>query len=243
MFQNLIIDSWQKLVLYLSTLAVIILLYWMAKKKVKFSYRVLVAMGLGLSIGLLLGDVAVTIRPIGQLYVRLIMMLVVPLVFASIIRSFTQLEDTHKLKSIGLKALFWLLVSTSIATMIGLIFAVTFNLGAGFDVSEITYTPREVVPIEQVLLNLFPNNIISHMASNQMIPVIIFAIFISVAVIIESRKRPEKVKPFKDFINSFADVMVSLTKIVIRFTPYGVFALMANAAGRNNLDTDRKSVV
>lgn len=237
MFQNLIIDSWQKLVLYLSTLAVIILLYWMAKKKVKFSYRVLVAMGLGLSIGLLLGDVAVTIRPIGQLYVRLIMMLVVPLVFASIIRSFTQLEDTHKLKSIGLKALFWLLVSTSIATMIGLIFAVTFNLGAGFDVSEITYTPREVVPIEQVLLNLFPNNIISHMASNQMIPVIIFAIFISVAVIIESRKRPEKVKPFKDFINSFADVMVSLTKIVIRFTPYGVFALMANAAGRNNLDT------
>lgn len=237
MFDNLAIDSWQKAVLYAITVLVMILLYQLAKRKVAFSIRVLSAMALGLITGILLGDVASTIRPIGQLYVRMITMLVVPLVSVSIIRSFTELNDTKKLKSIGLTSLFWMLLTTALATIIGLVVASVFQLGQGFDVSNITYTPREVVPFETVILNLFPNNIIAHMSNNQMIPVIIFSVFIAVAVIIEGGRKPENVKPFKELIHSFANIMIRLTKIVIRFTPYGVFALMAHAAARNNVDT------
>ncbi len=95
MFINLKIDSWQKLVLYLITIFAIVLLHILSKRKVKFSYRVLVALGLGLATGLLLGDVSTTIRPIGQLYVRLISMIVMPLVFFSILRSFTSLGTSE----------------------------------------------------------------------------------------------------------------------------------------------------
>jgi Na+/H+-dicarboxylate symporter len=237
MFANLKIDSWQKAVLYVITVIAIVLLHYMAKKRVKFSYRVLVALGLGLLTGLALGSVSTTIRPIGQLYVRLISMVVIPLVFVSILRSFTQLGTSDKLSRISVKALFWLLFTTAIATILGLVAALVFELGKGFDVSDIVYTPREVTPIETVILNLFPNNIVAHMVNNQMIPVIIFAVFIAIAINYESKKRKETVKPVLDLIEASSRIMVGVTKMVIKFTPYGVFALMANAAGRNNLET------
>lgn len=237
MFTNLRIDSWQVLVLYIVTILVVAFLMGMRNKRVKFSYRVLTALGLGLVVGTLFGEDATIIRPIGSLYVRLIMMIVIPLVFTSIIKSFTDLKDSSKVKSIGGWSVFWLLFTTALATIIGLIYATSFNLGLDFDTSSISYTPREVVPFEEVILNLFPNNIVSHMAENQMVPVIIFALFISIAMIVERKKHPDLVEPFKNFIDSFQLIMVRLTKFVMRFTPYGVFALIANAAGRNNIDT------
>ena len=237
MFANLKIDSWQKGVLYLVTLLVSALLYFLAKKKVKFSYRVLVALGFGLLTGILLGKVSSTIRPIGQLYVRLISMIVIPLVLFSILRSFTNLGTTDKLRKIALTSIFWLLLTTAIATVLGLLGAGIFQIGKGFDVSDIVYTPRAVTPIEEVILSLFPNNIVAHMVNNQMIPVIVFAIFIALAINFEAKKKPERVKPLVDFIEAGNAVMVRVTKTVIRFTPYGVFALMAHAAGRNDLET------
>ena len=237
MFDNLVIDSWQKGVLYLVTILAIGLLYFLARKKMKFSFRVLIALGLGLSTGLALGPVASTIRPIGQLYVRLITMVVIPLVFFSILRSFTKINEAGKLRRISLQSLFWLLSTTAVATALGLLAAWAFGIGKGFDVSDIVYTPREIIPIEQVILSLFPNNIIAHMSSNQMIPIIVFAIFVAIAINFEVKRKPERVKPVTDFIESANHVMVRVTKMVIQFTPYGVFALMAHAAGRNDLET------
>lgn len=226
-----------------SRYSLFLLLHFLAKRKVKFSYRVLVALGLGLLTGIALGSVSTTIRPIGQLYVRLISMVVIPLVFVSILRSFTQLGTSEKLKSISVRSLFWLLSTTAVATALGLAAALLFEIGKGFDVSDIVYTPREVVPIETVLLNLFPNNIVAHMVNNQMIPVIIFAIFIALSINFEARRKPEAVKPVTDLIEASSKVMVGVTKMVIKFTPHGVFALMANAAGRNNIETLKSLLV
>jgi Na+/H+-dicarboxylate symporter len=237
MFQNLIIDSWQKGVLYLVTIASFILLHFLSRKHLKFSYRVLIALALGLATGLILGPAASTIRPIGQLYVRLISMVVIPLVTFAILKSFTTLSNGGKLGKIALWSLFFLLSTTAIATVLGLLGASLFKLGDGFNVDGISYTPRPVTPIETVLLDLFPNNIVSDMSGGKMIPIIIFAIFIAVAINYEAKRKPERVQPLKDFIESANAVMVRVTKTVIKFTPYGVFALMAHAAARNNIDT------
>jgi len=239
MFENLAIDSWQQAVLYLVTAGAMSCLWLLSKRRVGFSIRVGIALLFGLTIGFVFQERAVVLRPIGLVYVRLIMMIVVPLVFTSIIKSFTDLKDQNKLKSIGLKTLFWLLTTTGIATFIAIIFGNVFNLGEGFSVGSNAYTPREVIPIEQVLLDLVPSNIVNHMASNQMVPVIIFAIFISIAMILQMKKNPESVQPFKSFIDSFQAIMVRLTKMVMRFTPYGVLALIANAAARSDIDALR----
>ena len=159
------------------------------------------------------------------------------LVFFSILRSFTKINEAGKLRRISLQSLFWLLSTTAVATALGLLAAWAFGIGKGFDVSDIVYTPREIIPIEQVILSLFPNNIIAHMSSNQMIPIIVFAVFVAIAINFEVKRKPERVKPVTDFIESANHVMVRVTKMVIQFTPYGVFALMAHAAGRNDLET------
>ncbi len=240
MFDNVAIDSWQQAALYLFALGGIGCLWMLAKHKVSFNRRVFIGLLIGLLIGVIFGERATTLRPIGTLFVRLIMMIVIPLVFASIIKSFTDLKDRRALKSIGLKSLFWLLLTTAVATAFAIATATLFNLGASFDVSGIDYTPREIVPIEEVIINLFPSNIVSHMADGQVIPIILFAVFIAIAMMVERERHPERVEPFKRFIDSFQSVMVRLTKIIIRFVPYGVLALIASAAGRNSLDAMRE---
>lgn len=246
MFNNYLIDSWQKGILYIITILVVLLLMRMAKKRVKFSYRVITSLVIGIVVGLLLGQIKTdingnqvtimaTVRPIGQLYLRLIQMVVMPLVLTSIIRSFTNLDDTNILKRIGFKTLFWLLLTTAIATLIGFLFAFIPGLGKGF--VELT-PPREanIQSIESVILNFFPNNIFQSLTGNVAIPVVVFGIFVAVAIIVESRRHPERVKPFLDFNNSFNDIIIRITKFILRLTPYAVFSFITYAIGRNDVD-------
>src|SRR5690606_6962305 len=193
MFNNYLIDSCQKGVLYLVTLAVIALLLFTGKKNVKFSYRVLIGMTLGLAVGLIFGGfttdvngsettIVATIRPIGQLYLKLIQMVVIPLVLTAVIKSFTSLDNPDTLKRIGVKTLFWLLITTTIGAAIGFGFAAIVNLGADFNLGG-TYV-KEITPIETVFLNFFPSNIVSALGGSVVLPVIAVGLFISIAVIV-----------------------------------------------------------
>lgn len=249
MFDNYKIDSWQKGVLYLVTILVVALLYFLAKKKVKYSYRILIGLGTGLLVGLLLGQtktivngnettITATIRPIGTLYLRLITMVVMPLVFTSIVKSFTTLEDTNKLKKLGVKTLFGLLATTAVATIIGFLFAYIPKLGTGFgDFNVGPANPRPITPIEDVILGFFPNNIFSALSGSVVIPVVTFAIFVAVAIIVENRRHPERTRSFLDFNNSLNEIMIRITKFILRLTPYAVYAFIAYAVGRNNVQT------
>lgn len=247
MFKNYEIDSWQKGVLYLVTLFVLALLFFLGRKKVKFGLRVLVAMVLGLAVGLIFGQVTTifngaettiiaTIRPIGLLYLRLIQMVVMPLVLTAIIKSFTSLEDGGVLRRIGLRSLFWLLITTTIGAGVGILFATIPGLGNNFTPITDAAT-RAITPIEDVILNFFPNNIFNALTTNTILPVIVFALFVSVAVIVINKKHPERTAPFISFNNSVNAVIVQITKFIMRLTPYASFTFIAYAIGRNNLQT------
>lgn len=163
-------------------------------------------------------------------------MVVIPLVLTSVIKSFTSLESTNKLKTIGIKTLFWLLITTTIGTAVGFVFAYIPKLGSSFSGENLNYT-REIVPIEQVILNFFPNNIASALSTNVVLPVIVFGLFISVAIIVENKRHPERTKPFVDFNNSLNAIIMRVTKFIIRLTPYAVFTFIAYAVGRSNVET------
>lgn len=204
-------------------------------------------MTLGIVVGLTLGQTTTdingvettiieTIRPVGQLYLRLIQMVVVPLVLTAVIKSFTSLETTDKLKSIGIKTFFWLLVTTTIGAAVGFLFAYIPKLGSNFTPIDDGYT-REIVPIENVILNFFPNNIAAALSGNVVLPVIVFALFVSIAIIVENKRHPERTKSFIEFNNSLNTIMTRITKFVIRLTPYAVFTFMAFAVGRSNVET------
>lgn len=232
MFDVFLKDN-SELLMYLLAAVVFAFLYFLNKKKLKFSFVVLIAMVLGLIAGLVFKEKAAHLKIFGTIYKKLITVIVIPLVSVMIIKSFTQLEDKNALKKIGIKSLFWLLITTAIGAILGILFAEMTNLGAGFDLPK-DENPIETFKFVDAILNLIPFNVVEHAANNEVLQVIFFSILVAIAIIIEGVHHPERVKPVKDFVNSAADVMSRVTKMVIKFTPYGVFGLMADVMANND---------
>lgn len=214
------------------------LLYFLKEKKVSFGNRVMLAMLLGIVIGTVFQKTTLVIEPLGQIYVNLIKMLVIPLVTTAIISSITNLDDPAKLKSIGLKTMLWLVATTVIASTIGVIVSLVMDPGAGIQLTkDAAFKAKEIPTFGKVLVDLSPSNPVADAANAKIIPVIIFAMFVGVAITIENAKKPEVIKPVIAVINGFAQVMFRITKIVLKVTPYGVFGLMATVAAKYGLST------
>ncbi|GAA0126707.1 MULTISPECIES: dicarboxylate/amino acid:cation symporter [Clostridium] len=217
---------------------VMIFLYWLKFKEINFSLRILVGLGLGVVAGIIFKEKISYVQYVGTIYISFIKMLVIPLVIVSLIGSITNLKDGEKLKSLGIKTIFFLLLTTAIATMVGIIIGKVFNVGSGMNyiVAE-GFKAREIPNFNTVLMDMLPTNPIQSMAEGKIIPVIIFSLFIAIAMVIEGNIYPEKIKPFKDFITSLNVILVRVTRIILNFTPYGVFALMAKLSAENGIST------
>ena len=214
------------------------LLWYLNKRKVSFSVRTLIGLGLGLIFGLTLKENSLIVEPIGKIYISLIRMVVIPFVMVSIINSISNFEDSSKLKSLGIRAMGMLLGTTAIAGIVGIIFGNIFSVGKGivFEGAE-NFVPKEIPSFMDVFNDMLPTNPIKSMAEGQIIPVIIFALFIAFAIIMEEKKNKEKVAPFKAFINSFSTILMRITRIVLRLTPFGVFGLMTAVGAKNGVST------
>lgn len=212
-------------------------LYLLQQRKVNFGIRVLVGMVLGLALGNIFGKYAVSIGLLGTIYVNLIKMLVMPLVGASIITSLTSLTDTNQLKKIGVKTISLFLSTTAVAALIGVVVGLVFDPGAGIVVKAAEYKAREIPTFDKVILDLIPSNPVSDAAAGKVVPVILFAVFVAVAILQIGAKKPEVVKPLKDVIKGFSDVMYGVTKMIIKLTPYGVLGLMTSMGAKYGLST------
>lgn len=225
----------------LVSIAIIGFLYYLGRKRVGFGYRVLIALGLGLAAGIFFNVFkfdATSVSTIGSIYVNLIKMLVIPLVVVLVISSITSISNLSHLRKIGVKTISWFLVTTGVAAIIGLLVALAFNPGANIvqTVNE-NFKPREIPTFSQVILDLVPSNPFSDMAAGKVVPVLIFAIFLAVAIVHVGSKKPEAVQPFKQFIDSLAQILHQVIKYVIRLTPFGVYALIGTMAARYGLET------
>jgi hypothetical protein len=224
-----------------SGLVVIVALHFLARKRVGFGTRVLIALGLGLIAGIVLNAAEAkydAIQLVGSIYVNLIRMVVIPLVFVLVINSIISITDTGYLKKIGGKTIGWFLLTTGIAAVIGLLTALALNPGAGIAAqTPEDFQAREIPALFQVILDQVPNNPISDAANGKVVPILIFALFIAVATVKLGAQKPDTVQPFKAFIQSVTEIMHQVVKFVLRFTPYGVFALIAVMAARYGLET------
>lgn len=221
------------------SVVIMIFLYFLKVREVSFSIRVFVGLILGIIAGIVFKENILFIQFLGTTYTSLIKMLVIPLVIVSLIGSITNLKDGEKLKTLGLKTIFYLLLTTAIATIVGIIIGSLFNVGNGMTfVMEEGFKAREIPSFATVLKDMLPINPIKAMAEGKIIPVIIFSLFIAIAMVIEeSMFGGEKIKPFKDLIASLNVIFIRITRIILEFTPYGVFALMATLAAKNGIST------
>lgn len=228
--------------LYYVTLIVsvfmLLFLYFLKKRNISFGTRVLIGMALGLIVGLVFKKNAEVVEPIGTIYANLITMLVIPLIIPTIISSITLIEDPGKLKKVGLKTVAWLLGTTAVACIIGIVVALILDPGSGAQFAKDSgFKQRQIPAFSQIILDMVPKNPVAEMAGSKIIPVLVFSILIGVAITIEGAKKPESVEPVKKFFNSFKIIMFRITDMVLELTPYGVFALIAATSAKHGVAT------
>ncbi len=162
---------------------------------------------------------------IGQVFLNAIKMLVVPLVFVSITVGTAQMGDIKKLGRIGSKTLLFYLLTTSVAIIIGLVFANIIDPGVGLDLSSVTYaeqTAADPVSFTDTLINIVPSNIFTAFSSGDMLQVIFFAVFLGIAM----TSMQEKSKTVLNFFVEFNDILLKMLTILMEFAPYAVYSLL-----------------
>ncbi len=197
----------------------------------KLWMKILIGMFLGLLVGSFFGPKAEYLKPLGQVFLNLISMLIIPLIFSSMAVGITSIRDTRKLGRVGAKTLGLYLSTTAIAICIGLVFAYLLKPGYNVGFSSFKQAGQqvhgEVAGISELLLNIIPSNPFESFASGNIMQVIVFAVFLGLAI----QFTHKKFEPLLNFLESVSEVMYSLTNIVMKFAPIGVFAIMASVAG------------
>lgn len=195
--------------------------------------KIFIGLCLGLLVGLLFKDVALMLKPVGTLFINMIKMLIVPLVFVTLVTGITSMEDLSKMRRIGIKTFSIYLVTTAIAVAIGLAFGIAFEPGSGVALSNTApIAAKSAPPLVDTLLALIPTNPMDSLVKGDILQIIVFAIFLGIAISMAG----EKGKPVAAFFESFSEVMFKLTEIVISFAPIGVFGLMAWVSASYGVD-------
>jgi Na+/H+-dicarboxylate symporter len=170
-------------------------------------------------------------RVVGQVFIALLKMLVVPLVFVSLICGVSSLADPKMLGRVGGKTIVLYLITTGIAVTLALTAAVVFQPGIG--VNPVNLVEKEiahVTPFTQVLIDMVPNNPIAAMADAKMLPIIVFSVLLGLSITLSGKAGKRIAAWFQDFNK----VIMKLVTIVMNVAPYGVFALIANMAATSN---------
>lgn len=231
----------------------IVILHMMAHKHISFAKRVFTALGIGIVFGVLLHLVYGThsnvitstsdwFNIVGQGYVALLQMIVMPLIFISIVAAFTKIQIGEKFAKIGSLIFIFLIGTVTIAAIVGVVYALVFgldastiNLGNAEQArgSEIAKQAKDLTAhtLPQQILELLPKNPFldfTGQRATSTIAVVIFASFIGFAYLRVARKQPDHGELLKSAIDAIYSLVMAIVTFVLRLTPYGVLAIMAN---------------
>ena len=210
------------------------------KKKIGLTTKIFIALLAGAIFGIILcyavpsghikDDIIVegVLYVVGQGFIKLMKMLVVPLVFCSLVCGSMSIGDTKKLGTVGARTLIFYLATTALAVTVALSVGNLINPGVGLDMSTIKTNAASVetmkaTSLTDTLLNIIPDNPINSLASGEMLQIIVFALIIGVIL----AKLGERAETVANFFSQFNDVMMEMTMAIMKVAPIGVFCLIA----------------
>lgn len=197
--------------------------------------RILGMLVLGIIFGTLAGESAMSIGWIGQMFIRLIRMIVVPLVFVTLVTGVVAMGDPKRLGSLGIKTLGLYMATTAFAISIGLALAVIVEPGVGVDLAGVV--PNEEIgrsssSLEDRLLAIIPTNPVTALAEGNMLAIIFFALMLGAGILLTGKKAAPLAKVF----DAGSEVMLKVTHLVMEVAPFGVFSLIAGVVGTGGID-------
>lgn len=210
------------------------------KKKLGLTTKIFIALIAGAIFGVVLcylvpsghikDDIIVegVLYVVGQGFIRLMKMLVVPLVFCSLVCGSMAIGDTKKLGTVGVRTLLFYLVTTALAITVALSIGNLINPGTGLDMSAIQSNAAEVETMEatslsETLLGIIPDNPLNSLSSGNMLQIIVFALIVGVIL----AKLGERTETVGNFFSQFNDIMMEMTMMVMSLAPIGVFCLIS----------------
>ncbi len=209
------------------------------KKKIGLSTQIFIALAIGAIVGVAIHYlmpesyfrdtilVEGILYFIGQGFIRLMQMLVVPLVFCSLVCGAMAIGDTKTLGKVGIKTICFYLFTTALAVTLALATAHVINPGIGLNMDAIqkaeVAAPAEQTSMVDTLLNIIPKNPIGSMANGDMLPIIVFALFVGIML----AKLGSRTSVVANFFSEFNDIMMEMTMTIMKVAPIGVFCLIA----------------
>lgn len=212
--------------------------------KISLAWQILIALILGIGLGAILHNLPKEttdniiinfLKPAGDLFIRLIKMIVVPIVMSTIVVGVTGMGDSKKLGRIGIKTIVYFEVITTVAIVVGITCANVFHPGTGIDVSSLTQTDisQYASTTQQVehdnhfvktILSLVPTNIFAALMHGDMLAIIFFSVLFGLAL---SSIPASKRDPLVTVVSGIAETMFKVTNMIMHYAPIGVFALIA----------------
>ena len=195
------------------------------KARISLPTQMAIGMALGIAAGMLFPDMGSTFKPLGQLFINLIRMVVVPLVLCTIVAGSASVGDINKLGRVASKTLIYYFGTTAVAVVLGLVFANIFNPGEGLNIATEGLKAKSATPpkMVDVFLNIIPLNPIDAMGKGNMLQVIFFAMLFGFGLSAVG----ERGKTVYAFFDGAAETMIKVTNMVMIYAPVGVFGLIA----------------
>ena len=200
-----------------------------AWKSVPLYIKIFILLIAGGILGFIFGESVEIVAPIGDAYIMLLKMLIVPLVFFSIISGVTKLASPREFGQVGVRIILFYVITTIIAAALGVLVSVVINPGTGAEgmLGTVENVAQEEYSLVDSILAWIPENIVASMANMDMIPIIIFAVVFGVCIIMVG----EKAKPVMDFVDAGNEVMLQMTNLITDLAPYGIFFLAMQLTG------------
>ncbi|MBQ8634567.1 cation:dicarboxylase symporter family transporter [bacterium] len=211
------------------------------KNSKRLTLHIFIALVAGILFGWLAPQYAVKMQPLGDLFLRMVKMIIAPLIFATLTVGIAGHGNVKNLGKIGLKTIVYFEVATTIALILGLVMANVLKPGAGFniDINTLSMTvvdsmqsaSQQGMSLTQMLVHSVPVSVVEAMANGDLLQIVVFAIFFALAVCAVG----QKARPVLDFLQSTCDVMFKFTEYVMKFAPLGVFGAISATIGQNGI--------
>ncbi|MBQ2984679.1 MAG: cation:dicarboxylase symporter family transporter [Candidatus Gastranaerophilales bacterium] len=210
------------------------------KNSKNLTLYIFLALFLGIIFGWLCPQYAAKMQPLGDLFLRMVKMIIAPLIFATLTVGIAGHGDVKNLGKIGLKTIIYFEIATTIALILGLFMGNILKPGLGFNIDinsismqavdnmQTTFQSGNVV---QMFVNAVPTSVVEAMCNGDLLQIVVFAIFFALAICAVG----QKARPVLDFLQSTCDIMFKFTEFVMKFAPIGVFGAISATIGQNGI--------
>lgn len=207
---------------------------WQKYKKTPLLTKLLVAMILGIALGIIFGPSVTVIKPLGTVFLNLLKMAALPLVVVNLISGIASLDDPKSFGRVGGKIMVYYFATTAVAIVLGLTVGFLFKPGAGFQLTGTYDGAVQTIPsIGETIVNLIPSNIFASLTSGSFDQIVVFSAFVGITILFLPA---EQKAPLAKGVNTLASLFNKMVGLIMGYAPIGICALMASTVGTYGAD-------